>query len=203
MLNNIYVAVLHYPMIGKDGRVVTTAVANMDVHDIARSCRTYQIKRYYIVNNLPMQKQIVMRVLNYWKSGFGKEYNPSRAEALKFVKVLSYYEDLIEEITKENDGVAPLKVFTSAKHRENTVSYDKMREIALKEEKPILLLFGTGQGMPNEILETCELSLEPIRGKSDYNHLSVRSAVSITLDRIIGENIYQGGNKDESTHQGR
>ncbi len=193
MLNKIYVAVLHYPMLGKDGRIVTTAVANMDVHDIARSCRTYQIKRYYIVNNLPMQRQIVMRVLNYWKSGFGREYNPSRAEALKLVKLVPYYEDLIEEITEENDGVAPLKVFTSAKIRDNTISYEEMRELALKEKKPILLLFGTGQGMPNEILKTCELSLEPIRGKSDYNHLSVRSAVSITLDRIIGENIYQGG----------
>ncbi len=203
MLNNIYVAVLHYPMIGKDGKIVTTAVANMDVHDIARTCRTYQIKRYYIVNNLPMQRQIVMRVLNYWRSGFGREYNPSRAEALRIVKLLPYYEDLVEEITEENDGLTPLKVFTSAKKRENTISYDEMKEIALRERRPILLLFGTGQGMSNEILKTCELSLEPIRGKSDYNHLSVRAAVSITLDRIIGENIYQGGKQNGSTHQGR
>ncbi len=194
MLNNIYVAVLHYPMLGKDGRIVTTAVANMDVHDIARTCRTYDVKRYYIVNNLPMQRQIVLRVLNYWKNGFGREYNPSRAEALKRVKLLSYYEDLLEEIEKENDGKAPVKVFTSAKPRENTVSYEKMRKILLKEERPILFLFGTGQGMPNEILKTCEISLEPIRGLSDYNHLSVRAAVAITLDRIIGENIIQGGN---------
>ncbi len=192
MLNNIYVAVLHYPMIGKDGKIVTTAVANMDVHDIARTCRTYNIKRYYIVNNLPMQRQIVMRVLNYWRNGFGREYNPSRAEALEVVKLVSYYEDLVEDIANEN-GVLPLKVFTSAKTRENTISYEKMRKVILSEERPLLILFGTGRGMPLEISETCDFSLEPIRAKSDFNHLSVRSAVAITLDRIIGEDIYQGG----------
>ena len=192
MLNNIYVAVLHYPMIGKDGKIVTTAVANMDVHDIARTCRTYNIKRYYIVNNLPMQRQIVTRVLNYWRNGFGREYNPSRAEALEVVKLVSYYEDLVEDIANEN-GVLPLKVFTSAKTRENTISYEKMRKVILSEERPLLILFGTGRGMPLEISETCDFSLEPIRAKSDFNHLSVRSAVAITLDRIIGEDIYQGG----------
>lgn len=189
MLKNVYVAVLHYPMLGKDGKVVTTAVANMDVHDIARSCRTYNVKRYYIVNNLPMQRQIVLRVLNYWKSGFGREYNPSRAEALKIVKLVSYYEDLVEDITREN-AVSPIKVFTSAKPRDNTVSYEKMKKIVLNDKRPILFLFGTGQGMPLEISKTCDFSLAPIRGRSDFNHLSVRSAVSITLDRIIGENVY-------------
>ncbi len=192
MLNNVYVAVLHYPMLGKDGKVVTTAVANMDVHDIARTCRTYNVKRYYIVNNLPMQRQIVLRVLNYWENGFGREYNPSRAEALKTVKLISYYEDLTEEIRRENVA-SPITIFTSAKPRDDTISYEKMKEIVLNDEKPILFLFGTGQGMPLEISKTCDFSLAPIRGRGDFNHLSVRSAVSITLDRIIGENVYQGG----------
>ncbi len=202
MLNNVHVAVLHYPMIGKDGKIITTAVANMDVHDIARTCRTYNVKRYYIVNNLPMQRQIVMRVLNYWKSGFGREYNPSRAEALGMVKIVSYYEDLVEDITSEN-GVPPVKIFTSAKIRKNTVSYEKMKSVVLNEKRPLLFLFGTGRGMPLEISETCEFSLEPIRAKSDFNHLSVRSAVAITLDRIIGENIYQGGKQNGPIDQSR
>ncbi len=193
MLNKIYVAVLHYPIIGKDERIVTTAVVNMDVHDIARTCRTYMIKRYYVVNNLPVQKQIVTRVLNFWGSDFGKQYNASRYEALELVKIVSYYEDLIEGIKKE-ENCEPIKVFTSAKKRANMISYDEMKGMILREERPILFLFGTGQGMPKEILETCDVSLEPIREESDYNHLSVRSAVAITLDRVIGEFVQKGGN---------
>ncbi|BBJ27892.1 RNA methyltransferase [Athalassotoga saccharophila] len=186
MLDKIYVGVLHYPSIGKDGRIVTTAVVNMDVHDIARTCRTYLVKKYYIVNNLPVQKQIVLRVLNFWGSDFGKNYNSSRFEALKLVKMVSYYEDLIEDITRV-EGCEPVKIFTSAKKRDNMVSYATLRNMIVRDERPFLFLFGTGQGMPKEILETCDISLEPIRAFSDYNHLSVRSAVAITLDRAIGE----------------
>lgn len=188
MLNKIYVSVLHYPILGKDRRIVTTAVVNMDIHDIARSCRTYMIKKYYVVNNLPVQKQIVTRVLSFWGSDFGRDYNSSRFEALKLVKMVSYYEDLLEEI-KEEEGMEPVKIFTSAKKRKDMISYDEMKEMALKDERPLLFLFGTGQGMPSEILETCDISLEPIRGLSDYNHLSVRSAVAITLDRVIGDHV--------------
>lgn len=201
MLNKIYVAVLHYPIIGKDERIVTTAVVNMDVHDIARTCRTYMIKKYYVVNNLPVQKQIVTRVLNFWGSDFGKSYNASRYEALELVRMVSYYEDLIEEISK-TEGSEPIKVFTSAKKRENMVPYDEMKEIVLKEERPILFLFGTGQGMPKEILETCDVSLESIRGGSDYNHLSVRSAVAITLDRVIGELVQKEAIENGPTYKG-
>jgi hypothetical protein len=37
------------------------------------------------------------------------------------------------------------------------------------------------------MIERCEYILEPIAGASDYNHLSVRSAVSIIMDRLLGE----------------
>ncbi|HPG48411.1 MAG TPA: RNA methyltransferase [Petrotogaceae bacterium] len=43
--------------------------------------------------------------------------------------------------------------------------------------------------MPEEIRETCSYELEPIRGFSDFNHLSVRAAAAITLDRLIGEEV--------------
>ena len=47
-----------------------------------------------------------------------------------------------------------------------------------------LLIFGTGWGLTREILDRCDDLLEPVRGTGDYNHLSVRSAASIILDRL-------------------
>jgi len=44
MLDKIYTALIHYPVLGRDGRIITTAVTNLDIHDIARSSRTYNIK---------------------------------------------------------------------------------------------------------------------------------------------------------------
>ncbi len=52
--------------------------------------------------------------------------------------------------------------------------------------KPYLLLFGTAWGLNQEVFEHVDAVLPPIVGSGVYNHLSVRSAVSIVLDRLLG-----------------
>jgi hypothetical protein len=186
MLDKIYTALVHYPVLGRDGRIITTAVTNLDIHDIARSSRTYNVKKYYVVTHLPAQQDIVKKVLGYWTEGFGKTYNPNRSDALSIVELKSYVEDAIEDVEKI-EGQKPITIFTSAKIRPNTITYEEGRRIILNETKPVLLLFGTGWGMAKELEDMCDYSLEPVRAKSDFNHLSVRAAVAIILDRLIGE----------------
>ncbi len=186
MLDKIYTALVHYPVLGRDGRIITTAVTNLDIHDIARSSRTYNVKKYYVVTHLPAQQDIVKKVLGYWTEGFGKTYNPNRSDALSIVELKSYVEDAIEDVEKI-EGQKPITIFTSAKIRPNTITYEEGRRIILNEAKPVLLLFGTGWGMAKELEDMCDYSLEPVRAKSDFNHLSVRAAVAIILDRLIGE----------------
>ncbi|HOB16625.1 MAG TPA: RNA methyltransferase [Defluviitoga sp.] len=189
MLNKMYVALIHYPILKKDGSIVSTAVTNFDIHDISRTCRTYNIKNFFLVTNLPSQQKIVERVLEYWTEGFGSEYNPNRKEALDIFKMESYLEDVIETIEKiENEK--PKIVFTSAKPRKNMMRFHELREKIKEKKTPFLILFGTGWGIPEEIREISDYDLEPIRINSDFNHLSVRAAVAITLDRLIGEEIF-------------
>jgi hypothetical protein len=141
-----------------------------------------------MVTNLPAQQEIIRRVLKFWIDGSGRRFNENRTEALYEVDLKAYYEDVIEAITQK-EGEKPLTVFTSAKTRPNTITFDEMRQEILSQKKPILLIFGTGHGLPNEILSTCDYSLEPVRASGDFNHLSVRSAIAIILDRLIGETI--------------
>ena len=186
MLNNIYLALMHYPVLGRHANIVSSAVTNLDVHDISRTCRTYNIKGYYVVSNLPAQREIVDNVLSYWLEEFGREYNPSRSEALTVVRKASYLEDVIEDI-ESVEGVRPHLVFTSAKRGPDRLSYGEMSGLLRTSEIPHLLLFGTSWGLPEEILKLCKFALEPIRANSDFNHLSVRAAVAVILDRLIGE----------------
>ena len=44
-----YVALVHHPVYDKQHQVVSTAVTNLDIHDIARSCCTYGVAGYYVV----------------------------------------------------------------------------------------------------------------------------------------------------------
>jgi hypothetical protein len=178
---------IHYPCLGREKQIIATAVTNVDIHDIARVCRTYDIKKYYIVTNLPAQQEIVRRVIKFWTEGSGIQYNPSRSEALNYVVLKPYLEDALEEI-EQVEGQKPLLVFTSAKKNERCLTFSKVSEILKTETKPIVLLFGTGWGLPEEIKEQCDLHLDPVRPYGSFNHLSVRSAVSIILDRLIHEN---------------
>jgi hypothetical protein len=190
MLDKIYVALIHYPILKKDGSIVSTAVTNFDIHDISRTCRAYNIKNFFLVSNLPSQQKIVDRVLEYWTKGFGSEYNPNRKDALDIFKMESYLEDVIATIEK-TEHEKPKIVFTSAKPRKNVVRFDELKEKIQQCKAPFLILFGTGWGMPEEIREITDYDLEPIRINSDFNHLSVRAAVAITLDRLIGEQVIQ------------
>ncbi len=187
-MSELNLCLVHYPILGKDGRIISTAVTNLDIHDIARTCRTYDVNNYYMITNLPAQQQIIKNVLDYWLNGPGKGQNPSRAEALKLVRLKSYIEEMVEEV-KERTGDKPLMFFTSAKRAENTVSYEEGKRIIRKSRRAVCLIFGTGWGLPREIEDMCDYRLEPIRGKASYNHLPVRAAVAIILDRLIGEEI--------------
>ena len=46
---NLAIALLHHPVYNKLHEVVTTALTNLDLHDIARSSRTFGLDRFYIV----------------------------------------------------------------------------------------------------------------------------------------------------------
>ena len=50
----------------------------------------------------------------------------------------------------------------------------------------VLLLFGTAWGLHDELLETVDYVLAPIAGRNGYNHLSVRTAAAIIMDRLVG-----------------
>jgi hypothetical protein len=62
-----------------------------------------------------------------------------------------------------------------------------MKEIMAASDDAFLLMFGTGWGMSEELLARADYFLAPIDGPTPYNHLSVRSACAIILDRLFGK----------------
>ncbi len=182
---SVHVALIHWPVFDRAKNVVCTNVTNFDIHDIARAARTYGAERYFIVNRLKEQLSFVSRVLEHWRLGIGSEYNPSRKTALGQVELAETLEDAIKMF-----DVKPLIVTTSARELGiPRVTFKELRETIWEgEARPILLVFGTGFGLHPDILKQADVLLEPLKGasKDDYRHLSVRSAVSIVLDRLLG-----------------
>ena len=82
-----YVALLHHPVYDRTGAMVTTAVTNLDLHDIARSSRTYGLAGYFVVTPLTSQQELARRIMEHWRTGHGAVYNPRRREALALLEV--------------------------------------------------------------------------------------------------------------------
>ncbi len=187
MINRVFLGLVHHPVYSKNMDVIATSVTNLDIHDIARCAATYGLNRYYIIHPLQSHHELVQEIVDYWHEGFGAAYNPDRKEAVGLIKLTNSIESAVKGIKEEYHGPV-YTVATDAKRSPKSVSYSYLRE-QLKNgtNSNYLLLFGTGWGMTEETVATADYVLEPIQGGAEYNHLSVRSAVSIILDRLLGE----------------
>jgi hypothetical protein len=182
---DIYIALVHYPILNKQGDVVTTSVTNFDIHDLARNSKTYGVKCCFLVTPSLPQKNMIDHIKGYWQEGFGSNYNPDRKEAFDIIEHSNSIEESCLTI-KKNHGINPLLIATSAKKGEKSVSFEQLKKDLDQIEKPILILFGTGWGLTQSVIEKTDHLLDPINGPTDYNHLPVRSAVAIVLDRLLG-----------------
>ena len=180
----LYIALLHYPVRNKEGKVVTTAIANMDIHDIARTAKTYGVNAFYVVNPVAAQRELALRIVDHWRNGHGASFNPSRKEAFGLVRIDVALEDVIAEITAES-GKKPRIIVTGANFQGELLKSSDLREMIKRNDLPYLLIFGTGSGLADDVVRQADDRLEPIRGKDGYNHLAVRSAVAVILDRIV------------------
>lgn len=181
----LYIALLHYPVCDKAGRIVTTAIANMDIHDIARVARTYDVKNFYIINPHAAQRDLAKRIVTHWLEGYGATFNPSRKEAFELIRLTPSLEDACDEIQAAHRQ-KPVIVVTGARPQEPCLTFVRMREMLGKNDLPYFLIFGTGSGIAKDVINRADYRLEPIRGPGGYNHLAVRSAVAVILDRIAG-----------------
>ncbi len=159
-------------------------MTNLDVHDIARSARTYGLKGYFVVNPIDAQHPVVQRIIDHWCSGAGTRRFPERGEAIALVRLSHSIDGAIAEIEAE-EGETPRLVVTSAKAGPGRSNYADEAARIHADARPTLLLFGTGHGLSDRVLQRADAFLEPIEGPSEFNHLSVRAAVAITLDRLF------------------
>ena len=179
----LHVILLHYPVYNKKGDIVTTAVSNLDIHDIARACRTYGVERFIIASPIEAQRELVSDLVSHWRDGYGARSNPSRSEALRTVMVSSSLEEAISAVERDS-GCKPRLAVTGASLSLGITGWKRVRELIVSEEGVLLIVFGTGWGLADTVIESADYRLPPIQGPGDYNHLSVRSAVAITLDRL-------------------
>lgn len=186
----VYLVLLHHPIVNRKGELVTTAVTNMDIHDISRSCRTFGVKKYFLVTPLDAQHELVSRILNHWKSDSCQQYHPDRFEAVNLAVLARDFAE-VKAVIRAETGEDPEVVLTDASPKSEAISYSEYRqELEGSSDsgrtRPVCVVFGTGWGIAESFYPEVHRILAPVYGPETYNHLSVRSAVAIILDRLFG-----------------
>jgi hypothetical protein len=184
-VGDLYLTLLHHPVYDKNGAIVTTAVTNMDVHDLGRLARTFGVRACYVATPVETLRRLVERIMRHWDTGPGSTYNHTRKEALALIRLAPELDAVIADIERET-GVLPRVVATSARAGGDRLTFEALRARLEGDARPELLVLGTGWGLTRELLARVDDVLEPITGRDGWNHLSVRSAAAIILDRLRG-----------------
>jgi len=181
----IDLALIHYPVINKNNEIIGSAVTNLDLHDISRAAKTYGIDSLYIVTPYKDQQELFQELLDHWLKGHGAEYNAKRGEALSLVRICDDMDQLLARVTAKRQQM-PTVLATCAREKHSAVwTYREVRH-RISAGESFLILFGTAWGLAREVIEAGDGILPPITGSGSYNHLSVRSAAAIVMDRLLG-----------------
>ena len=181
----VYLALLHHPVHDKHGKVVTTSLTTLDLGDIARSCRTFGVNAFFVVSPVDAMRRLARKVIAHWCAGAGRDYNSHRGDALSLVRLARDLEGVEIEIEADT-GKLPELVVTSARGLADPISFEALGNELQHSSDPHLIMMGTGWGLTEEVIARAGKRLEPIAGADDYNHLSVRAATAIVLDRLLG-----------------
>jgi hypothetical protein len=182
---DLYLALLHHPVLDKNGQIVTTAVTNMDIHDIARSATTYGVRRFFVVTPVRALRALSEKILEHWETGYGSTYNLTRKEALALVDIEVDLDGALVAVERET-GERPVLVVTSARPAADAIGYETLRARLDAPGPPHVMVFGTGWGLAPAVMQRADLRLAPVLGPTPYNHLSVRAAAAVILDRLRG-----------------
>ncbi len=184
----LHIALVHYPTVDKQGDVAATSVTNLDIHDLSRAGRTYGTDGFWIVHPYPPMHRYVHRVLRHWKEGWGSTYNPTRKESLHVTEMANDLGEVAARLETAYPGREVVWVATSARRTATHLEYREMRRWLADEndDRVFVLVFGTGWGLHPCAMEEMDFVLEPVCGPTDWNHLSVRAAAGIILDRLLG-----------------
>jgi len=191
-MRRVAIALVHHPVLDARGDVVTSAFTNLDIHDLARSARTYGAADYFVVHPITAQRELVLRIQKHWEEGSSGKRIPARKDALSLVRAVSSLEEACGAFSK-GEGRAAIEVWTTgakdAADSSRALAMRDARERIESDGKPVMIVFGTSWGLAESVHAAADARLAPVKPHrtTGFNHLSVRAACAIVLDRLLGE----------------
>ncbi len=183
--SQVHLVLRHDNVLGRGDAPIHASVTQIDLHDFCRLCYTYGLGGFHCVTEIEAQHKICAEILRFWQEGYGKDYNPDRVRALDSLHLHHSFDSLLD-FFGASGGPAPLLIGTSAQEQEKKLDFGSFSSIIERSGRPAVIQFGTSWGLSPGQLRRCDWVLPPIVGHNGYNHLSVRCAAAIIVDRLFG-----------------
>ncbi|HKY40834.1 MAG TPA: RNA methyltransferase [Polyangiaceae bacterium] len=182
-MRRVSAVLIHHPILDRERAVVTGAITNLDLHDISRSAHTYGLSAYYIAHPIAAQRELAARVREHWLTGSGSRRIPDRVPPMRDLRIVSSLDDALAD-----SGPGTELWVTSANASGQCLGHGEARACLKQDGPPVLIVFGTGWGLADEVMQRATQMLAPIRSPREdgFNHLSVRAAAAIIFDRLLG-----------------
>ena len=179
MTARLAIALVHHPVLDAQGGIVTSTLTNIDVHDLSRSAKTYGCSDFFMVHPIEAQRTLCARIIDHWTTGSSAKRIPDRKDALSLVRI-------VNTLDEAKSALGPdVRVWvTAAREIGTTLSWKDARASLTDDGRPVLLVFGTSWGLAPEVTSSADAVVAPIDGGAGWNHLSVRAACAIALDRL-------------------
>jgi hypothetical protein len=181
-MRSVSAVLIHHPILDRERTIVTGAITNLDIHDISRSAHTYGLAAFYIAHPIAAQRELALRVREHWLTGSGSRRIPDRVPPMRALRIVASLDEALADSGPDTE----LWV-TSAQASRSCLPHAEARARLQGDGPPVLIAFGTGWGLADEILDRASWLLDPIRSPRDdgFNHLSVRAAAAIMFDRLL------------------
>ena len=178
-------ALVHAPVLNRRGETIAATCDEFDFFDLSRLCLTYPVRRFYVVQPVEAQQAMVRRMLAHARS---EARDVEARRSFEAARLVSELDDAIAESRREfsEEGRGHCVVATSARAGDGALEFAEARAMIRSEDGVgILLLIGKGWGLAEPAFATADRRLAPIDAGTGFNHLSVRAATAILLDRLL------------------
>lgn len=168
-------------MLNRLGEVISSTVDSFDFFDASRLALTYGVDRMYIVHPEPAQQALVSRLIAHGQAQGRQDAQRGHFEHSVGVHDLQAAIDDVQARCQ----CRPKVVATTARSGPPKVGLGSLRD-SLSPQRPQLWLIGKAWGMTQAVIDGADCVAASIDTGTGYNHLSVRSALAIYIDRMLG-----------------
>lgn len=181
MNGSVSVALVHHPVKNRVGEVISATTDEFDFFDGARLTLVYPVRRFVVIQPTLSQQALVRRLLDH---GLRAERDVGSRGCFDHAMLVGSLPAAVELIEAE-DGVRPTVVVTTAVSADGALSFPQVRE-RVDAGEHVLIVFGKAWGLADEVMEFADVRLAPVSGGTGFDHLPVRAAMAIVLDRLLG-----------------